>query len=287
AYAINQGSGTNNTTLGCHTLSSQSHSADPRGHLDAIQVSGGLVRFWGWTGDPDAPELPASGPQYPRTEAVDPSYPGPYLPTTIELHVDGRPFYSGGFYGTAERPDVQRAFPDMPNARGFDRAYPILPGRHSFCLYAINRGRAGNNNTTLGCYTTDVPGVVTSSADPRGALDAVRRVQNQNPGDAYDLLVTGWAWDPQSSPVTVRARFLWTAGASRPDTGGFAGQTGVRRDDVQRAFAAAPADTGYELRYAVRSGSSSSPMSFIYLCTYAARGEVEWLLGCKSGAEFT
>ena len=58
------------------------------------------------------------------------------------------------------RPDVKNAFPGLPRlsaTTGFTLTLPIPPGGHTVCVYAENTGRAGLQNSTVGCRAVQVP----------------------------------------------------------------------------------------------------------------------------------
>jgi hypothetical protein len=124
AYAINEGSGTTNTLLGCRRVQV---GGDPIGALDSVLVGNGGFVASGWAIDPDtASSIP------------------------VALYVDGRGL--GWLPASTSRPDVGQAFPAYGSAHGF--AFPFYsfgPG-DQVCAYAINQG-AGMTNTLLGCRT--------------------------------------------------------------------------------------------------------------------------------------
>src|SRR5256885_1352226 len=119
APASGTDAGTDNTTLGCRSFPvTGTRIAVPQGHVDALTVTPGLVRFQGWTGDGDAPDV-----------------------TPLRPIIDGTAFAL--FVPTFPRDDARTAFPGLQNASGFDATLAMLPGSHQVCFYAGNDGRNG------------------------------------------------------------------------------------------------------------------------------------------------
>src|SRR5437764_6013642 len=220
AYAINVDAGTDNTTLGCRSFPVTGTSiADPQGHVDAITVTPGLVRFQGWTGDGDAPDV-----------------------TPLRPIIDGTTFDS--FVPTFPRDDARTAFPGLQNASGFDATLAMLPGSHQVCFYAGNDGRNGFNNTTLGCVQLDVPDVQPPGpGDARGSFDAVTYDVNTE----Y-IYFEGWSWKPGSAgPYAVRIRRIESRFDFFDRNVNYDGQTGESRPDVHDAYPDAPNHTGFRI----------------------------------------
>src|SRR3954451_9953655 len=134
AYAINQGNGTQNTTLGCAQIpaAGTTNLGDPQGFLDSVDVTPGGVRFRGWAGDPDPDASPT---------------------TPVRVFQDGQPLLQ--ITPSVDRPDVHAVFPGYANARGFDATAPTFPGLHIYCVDVGNSGSFGSMNTSLGCALRD------------------------------------------------------------------------------------------------------------------------------------
>jgi hypothetical protein len=136
AYAINVGTASANTRLGCKTVSlgappPELGSGPPRGTLDSVIASGTTVRANGWTFDPDAP-----------TTAV-----------TVHVYVDGR--LANAVTANQARSDIARIFPAAGGAHGYSWVATLPRGSHQVCAYAINIG-AGTGNPQLGCKSVTV-----------------------------------------------------------------------------------------------------------------------------------
>jgi GH25 family lysozyme M1 (1,4-beta-N-acetylmuramidase) len=185
AYAINVGSGTANTDLGCRSVAVK--GGVPFGNFEKVSPGVGQSRVQGWVLDPDT------------TEPVD-----------VHVYVDGN--WGGSGRANVARPDVGAAYPSMGASHGFSFDVPVASGTHEVCVYAINVG-AGGSNPKLGCRT------VTNSPAPVGSVDGGGRlfdILGIN-GWALDPDTTG--------PVTVailvdgvEAKWV-TADVSRPDVG--------------------------------------------------------------------
>jgi hypothetical protein len=125
-YAINQGAGSNNTTLRCATV--QVGNA-PVGSFDSATATTGGVRVVGWAWDADTT-----------------------APIQVAVYVDG----AGRYVNTGvARGDVARAFPKAGGNRGFDAVVPASSGAHTVCAYAINS--SGGDNPLLACKSVTVP----------------------------------------------------------------------------------------------------------------------------------
>jgi hypothetical protein len=164
-YAINVGAGTENTTLGCRSVTGH---LSPVGSLDDVSttdVRGVTLR--GWTLDPESPGTALA----------------------VHTYVDG----VGVAVGTTAlpRPDVRAIYPST-STPGFTTTLTLPGGTHQVCAYGIKAPGTPGGNTTLGCRTVTVP------LDVFGSLDAVT-------GGAGTAAVRGWAIGPDTpgSAVTV------------------------------------------------------------------------------------
>ncbi len=138
-YALNVGSGTTNSELGCQNVQV---GGNPVGAIDNGQPGFASIGVWGWTYDPDTPD-----------------------PILVHVYMDGK--FAAGTGATAVRSDVT-AIPDVyGDAHGFGVTFPASPGSHRVCAYALNVG-VGNTNTELGCFTTVVDGT------PTGAIENIQ-----------------------------------------------------------------------------------------------------------------
>jgi hypothetical protein len=230
----------------------------PIGHLDAVSASPALVRLRGWAGDPDGVGT-----------------------TRIQIAYDG--YLMSHAIASWKRPDVQ-AVTGLPLNTGFSLALPILPGRHSVCVNALNTGPSGGlPSATIGCAEVTVPGAGPRGApDPRGVLDALRSEYVQGVG--LHFRPVGWAFDPDTpGPVTVRVRYLsreyffdTNLDATRDVS------TGVARPDVALMVPAAGPTAGFGTRFPV-----SDHIGVEVLCAYARNvgpGR-DRLLGCRTGVD--
>ena len=272
-YVLNHdGTPGTNRLLSCQTLPLRGPSpGDPIGHLDAADAHPARIHLRGWAADPDDPNggvfFPSSGPPI----------------RSMHLYVDGQlALFS---VNATRRPDVQRVHPFAGDHAGFEAMFAARPGRHSFCIYALNGGRTGHHNTTIGCGVLDVPGSTAQGPNaPVGSLDEVSLVYNGNYGTGgADVLVRGWAHDPDAArPLTVQ--IFATVGFPGP---GYArsltASTGRARPDVARAVPGAPQDTGWELL--IPGGRYATPL--LVCATVADRGSPsagETVLGCRSSS---
>ena len=183
AYAINVGSGTTNTSLGCPTVAPL--SGNPVGTLDGVSVVPGGVQVRGWSIDPD-------------TDA----------PVTVHTYAGGA--WAGAASASVLRPDVAAAYPLMGPAHGFGTLLTPAAGPQRVCTYAINTG-PGAANPLLGCRD-----VVALGADPVGNVEQVR-------GGPGTVGVSGWVLDPDLSDsvsvhVYVDGGWRAAAVADRPRT---------------------------------------------------------------------
>jgi hypothetical protein len=272
-YAINQGAGTQNTTLGCLTVDPTSSPSDPKGSLDEVaEVAPGLVRVRGWAGDPDA-----SGPMTIHVGLVE--APGFYNPTGVSPYAQT---YTGRL-----RPDVERLYPAFGDSTGFDAPFAlVVPGTHRVCVWAINQG-PGMNNTTLGCRDVVVSGGAPSPI--RGRLDATL-FDSTEVGGHYipgTTRLVGWAFDPRHSDqrLSIRVIFLGSAPSpyERPELRELVGSTGVRRDDVAAAIPGAGVDTGFVIHVGdIRTTGTRFPRSFFAVYAVDPDGGPDVLLAYAS-----
>ncbi|MCS5487483.1 hypothetical protein NY588_10125 [Curtobacterium flaccumfaciens pv. beticola] len=232
AYAINAGAG-QNTVLGCRTTTVAAPAGhDPLGSFDSVTATGTGASVDGWAYDPDAPS------------------------TTVRFYEGAT--YLGSAVTAVPRTDVQRGHPDAPLQSGFRAPLSLGVGTHSVCAYAINTGAGAN--TVLGCRSVTVR--TDTSHDARGSFDSVV-------AGAGTATVSGWAYDPDGTPVTVRvyegAAYLGAVTTSLP------------RADVQRSVPGAPLQTGWSRAIALGAGQHQ-------LCAYAITvgpGE-NAVLGCRT-----
>lgn len=174
---------------------------DPRGFIDSIEVTAAGARVRGWAFDPD----------------VD----GP-----VTVHVYGNRRFAGGAVADLPRRDVQRAFGLVSDRHGFDVTVPVDGGRTDLCVYVINRPTG--SNPRIGCGVADA-----TDRDPFGWIDSVVR-------DGGDLIVSGWAHDPDAAGVVDILVYVDGSLAG-------VGTTGLPRPDVQRARLTGPA-SGFRIR---------------------------------------
>ena len=238
AYAINAESGeTNpgatNTTLGCKTVSPTSQDGyEPVTHLDGIDVAPGLIHVRGWAGEREVIRDPA-----------DPS-PESRAPTHVKVYYDGRPM--GHIPADAMREDVQRAHPELGRFTGISDLLPIPPGRHHVCVYALNGGLRGLQNTTVGCAVVDVPGEgPRATGEPEGSLDAIEH-EGSGPNQPFftTTYARGWAYDPNAD-TTVLVRAFTYADHGKWRYAEVTAPTDQRRADVAAARPEAGFETGF------------------------------------------
>ena len=131
AYAINVAGGGTNPLLGCRLVTLPATAADPFGNVDGVKVSSGRITVAGWLMDPDVP----------------------LTPIDAHVYVDGR--WAAAVTAGGERRDVGGAYPGFGSNHGFSVELQSAPGRHTVCVYGINRGQ-GTTNPLIGCRTVDV-----------------------------------------------------------------------------------------------------------------------------------
>ncbi len=127
AYAINIGTGTGNTTIGCSFV----QVGNPFGQFDRAASSSGRTAVSGWAMDPHAPT------------------------TSVRVHLyDSGPLGTTGYSLSANdsRPDVGSSYPGYGNNHGWSASLPLAgDGSHRLCAYAI-----GRINMTIGCRVVTV-----------------------------------------------------------------------------------------------------------------------------------
>jgi hypothetical protein len=120
-YGIDVGPG-DNRLLGCRNVLV---GGDPFGAVDTVRVSGGTLTVGGWAIDPDTAD-----------------------PISVHVYIDSA---VNGLTADVSRPDVASAFPGYGVNHGYSATFPISPGTHQVCIYAIDRGLG--ENRLLACRT--------------------------------------------------------------------------------------------------------------------------------------
>lgn len=244
AWGVNTGVG-HDVLLGCRALpTSGSSPFNPRGALDRSTSTPGLLRVAGWASDPDG----------------DPT-------TQLRIYVDG--VLRVADVAAKPRPDVARI--GLSLTSGFDITMPLLPGGHGVCVYAQNTGRAGLQNTTVGCTIVATPGVqLAGPHDPVGNLESASMFSTICGPCLTSYYPVGWAYDPDSAgPVVVRVRAI-THSPYVPRTyenGVLDASTGAPRPDVHAAFPQAGPDAGIVGHIEGLGGSYLD--RFDWMCAYA------------------
>ena len=248
-YAINVGAGSNNTTLGCKTVSLGTSIADPQGNLEAITTAPGFVRLQGWAGDGDAAKA-----------------------TPVRVVEDGMIW--GPEAATLYRPDVHTAFPAFHNAGGFDITLPVTEGQHIFCLDLGNTGPNGIVNTSLGCRLVSVPASTAATGDEaRGSLEVL-----QNLGLEWDA--RGWAWDPKSpDPATVRLYEMYVGNSFHRKVFTEDVTASDARPDIANSQPGAPQNTGF---HQTMYGNPLTMSGVVYVCATVLDGPAERFIGCRT-----
>lgn len=140
-YALNTGSGTANTELGCRDVQV---GGNPLGAVENGQPGFASIGVWGWAYDRDTADS-----------------------IMVHVYMDGK--FAAGTGANSARPDAS-AIPDVyGDMHGYGVTFPASPGSHRVCAFALNVG-IGDNNTELGCFTTVVDGM------PTGAVENVQTV---------------------------------------------------------------------------------------------------------------
>ncbi|HEY3721900.1 MAG TPA: hypothetical protein VGN59_00930 [Acidimicrobiia bacterium] len=258
AWAVNTGVGSD-ALLGCRALpTSGSSPFNPRGALDRASSTPGLLRVTGWASDPDG----------------DPT-------TQLRISIDG--VLRVADVAASARPDVAKI--GLSLTSGFDITMPLLPGGHGVCVYAQNTGRAGLQNTTVGCVIVATPGVQPAGAhDPVGSLDSASMFSTICGPCLTSFYPVGWAYDPDSAgPIVVRVRAI-THSPYVPKTyenGRADNPTGAPRPDVQAAIPQAGPNAGITHQNAL-GGSYFD--AFDWMCAYAQNvgAGASRFLGCTT-----
>ncbi len=125
--------------------------------------------------------------------------------------------------------------------------YPLAPGAHNVCAYAINVGVG--SNTLLGCQNITVP-----VYDPFGGMDVTT--------SGSTVTVNGWTIDPDTAnPIDVHVysdgvgASISTANASRPDVGRVHGKGD--NHGINASFTATPGNHNV-CAYAINVGKGTN-----------------------------
>lgn len=152
--------------------------ATPFGSWDGQTVGSGTLNVRGWFIDPD-------------TSA----------PITVAVTVNGR-FHSTTASGV--RNDVAAAYPTYGPNHGYSLTVPVLNGRNTVCVSAVNVGVG--EDRLLGCKWINA-----SNPMPQGNLETISTTANS-------VTVQGWALDPDTSePIDVHVYVGAGAKAARAD----------------------------------------------------------------------
>ncbi len=185
AFAINIGSGSVNTSLGCR---SAPVSGEPLGSLELMATSApGGVTVAGWGLDPETGDAKIA-------VTVD-NGPAVLIPTTLD------------------RPDVALVYPQFGAPHGFQAKVVVPGGTHSVCVSVRNEGLGGSDRS-LGCRTMSVP-----TGPPVGNLEVSGR------GYGGLIVQGWTVDPDTAAPVTVQAfvngvyTSSFTADVDRPDVG--------------------------------------------------------------------
>ncbi|MGV8973112.1 MAG: N-acetylmuramoyl-L-alanine amidase [Rhodoglobus sp.] len=154
-YALNTGLGAN-LTLGCRTVVVPDQL--PIGAVDSVVTSNSGIYVSGWTLDRDF-----SGSNQ------------------AHVYIDG---IGVALVADQSRPDVGAAF-GRGNLHGFSRMFPVAPGAHAVCIFAINTSLGAN--VTLTCRNVLVP-----DRAPIGVVDSIVATRGT-------LTFAGWTLDPDTS----------------------------------------------------------------------------------------
>lgn len=125
-YPINQGAG-NPVSFGCRTVVMP--DASPIGEIRGLWTSPTGISLWGWAIDPDSLDAAV-----PLSIQVDSSW---YLMEANLPYLPAKGYLAGA-----------------GDNHGWGGTIPASPGRHTICVYPVNRG--SGSNTTLGCYSVVV-----------------------------------------------------------------------------------------------------------------------------------
>ena len=178
-------------------LANATSQATPFGDWEGQTIGKGSVTVNGWLIDPDTTS-----------------------PITVAVTVDGR-FH----LATAGNPrnDVASVHPSYGPNHGYSVEVPVLNGRHSICVSALNVG--GGEDRLIGCKW-----ITASNPQPQGNVESITTT-------ATSVTVKGWARDPDTSnPIDVHVYV---------DNGAKAGRADLPRPDLARYFSST--NHGYEV----------------------------------------
>ena len=156
-------------------------------------------------------------------------------PITVAVTVDGR-FH----LATAGNPrnDVASVHPSYGPNHGYSVEVPVLNGRHSICVSALNVG--GGEDRLIGCKW-----ITAVNQAPAGNLESLTV-------SGRSVTVTGWARDPDTtSPIAVHTYV---------DSSGWGSRADLPRPDLARYFGST--NHGYSATVPVNPGKHS-------VCVYA------------------
>lgn len=146
----------------------------PVGVVKELWTTPGLIRFWGWTFDPNVPR---------ESIAVHVSVGGKWFTTTAN----------------AQNSATEQLYPGTGTNHGFGLSVPAPPGPQEICIYGINRGAGAN--LLLTCQTVNVP-----DASPQGEVKEMW-------GGVNSIGLWGWAADPDVQtakvPIHIRIGSTW------------------------------------------------------------------------------
>lgn len=126
-YPINVGGGSA-VSFGCRTVTVP--DASPVGAIRGLWTTPAGISLWGWAIDPDALTSP--------------------VPLSIQVDSNWYLWYADQPYAPAQN-YVAGAGPN----HGWGSTAPASPGRHTICVYPVNRGHG--HDISLGCYSVVVP----------------------------------------------------------------------------------------------------------------------------------
>lgn len=183
---------------------------DPFGALDVVQRAPRGVYVAGWAVD--------------RDKATS--------PIQVNLHAGSGAAGSApglAFTANQERADVARAHSGVGSKHGFSDVFPLPPGQHNVCAYAINVGPG--NIKQIGCKRVNI------AASPIGSLDTVTPVTG-------GVDVAGWAID-QDTAAPIDVRIYGGTGAAGTGQPGATVKADRERPDVARVHPHYGAKHGY------------------------------------------
>ena len=183
-YAVN---GNSNKFIGTKTVNIQKNR-EPVGCIDIVKSEPDIIRYAGWSYDPDNIEMPV----------------------WMHIYLDG-PAGSGKFIGSTcadhVREDVAKVEHISNSRHGFsgEIEIPNLTGTHTLYFYAIDL--EGGNNPLLGSRTIECK----QGKSPVGVVDFVK-------GGKGTVQVGGWTYDPDviSKSLAVHVYVGGPAGSGAP-----------------------------------------------------------------------